>query len=112
MIGYSLETIVCKVNIYHSSFAAPTLTLLPEVATILPGQTELQLMCTVNSNALQVTWFSGSMELRSGSTITVQLPTDNLEYTCSAVDSITGTVEASGVVRVRNVQGKQFSFQF
>ena len=96
----------------YISFAAPTLTLLPEVATILPGQTELELMCTVNSNALQVRWFSGTTELSSSSTYTVELPTDTLEYTCSAIDSATDTVEASGVVRVRNVQGKQFSCQF
>ena len=90
---------------YTSCFIDPVLTLVPEVAAIIPGQDELTLTCTSNSDRHQVEWYSdpSSMPLSSESTLQVQLPTDILEYTCSVSDGT--NILISAVVPLRNVEG-------
>lgn len=91
-------------------YVAPTLTLIPEVATILPGQEEIILMCITNSASLRVTWYSSSFPVAVGhnSTLRVEVVPDttDMEYNCSVTDPTSGNVVATAVVPVRRIQGE------
>ena len=86
----------------------PTLTLLPEVATILPNQLNIELSCTTNSDVLQVTWFGGTSRtpLSSRSSLMVTVPPAARNYRCEVTDPVTSSLAAEGIVIVRDVQGK------
>lgn len=84
----------------------PVLTLVPEVAAVLPGQEEVVLSCTTNSDRLSVRWLSDGSILSYNSTYRVQLPSESSSYNCSIIDPISDTILISAAVPVINVQGK------
>ncbi len=86
---------------------APIITAIPEVATILPDQTEIALLCLDNSIYLPIMWFSN--DLVSATSISgsyrEQVRSEIQSYRCSLQDPDRDIIVASVNIPVRNVPG-------
>ena len=81
--------------------------MLPEIATIVPGQNEIVLECRTNSASLSVMWTSENGRLLGSNRIYREgVPPASREYTCSVRGPDSNTILANATVVVRNVEGK------
>lgn len=84
---------------------APIVTVIPEVATFLPGQDEIVLRCMPNSSILTVQWLSGDSVLSVGNVYRATLPAQSAEYNCSVQEPVTNNTVFSALIPLRNVPG-------
>ena len=93
------------------------MSIVPPVVTIVPGQSEITLRCTTNSEELPITWISSNLvtELSSNPVYSIQIPSetgfpDLTSFTCIVRNPEVFQSDPSNIVGradayVRNVNG-------